>query len=177
MDIAELEKWILGSEGLAWLETQKQGIANKNSELLKKIAESNAEAKTLNERIVNLESSLSKEQAVNREVLLSRPLAEKLKEKGVFEVLLPEISKTITEAYGLHILDGNAAGKVKENGKETVLNLDQIIESWAKSESAKDCFKPLDTKTQSTSPDFKGSGSTVDPEWAAMRKGAGLSEE
>ena len=177
MDIKELEKWLETPEGLTWLEAHKKGLLDKNAELLEKVTKGNAENKTLYERIINLESDLHKEQAVNREVLLSRPLAEKLKQKGVFEVLIPELSKTIAETYGLQLANGNAAGKVTDNGKETVLNLDQVIEHWAKLDQSKDCFKPQDVKTQSTSPDFKGGNAAVDPEWAAMRKGAGLPEK
>jgi len=177
MNIQELEKWLETTEGSTWLEAHKKGLLDKNAELLEKVTKGNAENKTLNERIINLESDLSKEQAVNKEVLLSRPLAEKLKQKGVFEVLIPELSKTIVGTYGLQIVNGNAIGKVKEDGKETELTIDQIIDTWSKSEASKDCFKPQDIKTQSTSPDFKGGGSTVDPELAAMRRGAGLSEK
>jgi len=177
MNIDELNQWIETPEGKQWIESQKKGLLDKNAELLEKVSKGNAETKTLNERIESLESDLHKEQAVNREVLLSRPLAEKLKQKGVFEVLIPELSKTIAETYGLQLANGNAAGKVTDNGNETVLNLDQVIEHWAKQDQSKDCFKPQDVKTQSTSPDFKGGNAAVDPEWAAMRRGAGLSEK
>ena len=177
MDIKELEQWILTNEGQQWIEAQKKGLLDKQAEILEKLTKGNAENKTLYERIASLESNLSKEQAVNKEVLLSRPLAQKLKEKGVFEVLIPELSKTIAETYGLQLLDGNATGKVNDNGKETVLTLDQVIESWAKSDQAKDSLKPQDIKTQSTSPDFKqGTTPNIDKEWAAMCKGAGLPE-
>ena len=177
MDIKELELWLETAEGKQWIEAQKKGLLDKNNELLEKITGSNAANKTLNERIINLESDLLNEQAVSKEVLLSRPLAEKLKQKGVFEVLIPEISKTISETYGLQIVNGNATGKVKECEKETVLSLDQIIESWSKTDKAKDSFKPQDIKTQSTSADFKqGSTPTIDRELAAMRRGAGLPE-
>jgi len=176
MNIDELEKWILTDEGAKWIEGQKKGLLNKQAELLEKVTKGNAEIKTLNERIENLESVLSKEREANREVLLSRPLAEKLKNKGVFEVLIPNLVRSLSETYGLQIANGNAIGKTKgTDGKETELSIDQIIDLWSKSDSAKDCFKPQDIKTQSTSPDFKGSGTTADKEWAAMRKGAGLS--
>ena len=175
MDLKELEKFILSDEGSAWLEAQKKGLLDKNNELLEKVSKGNAETKTLYERIASLESDLSKEQTVNREVLLSRPLANKLKEKGVFEVLIPELSKTIAETYGLQLVNGNAIGKVKEGEKEQELTLDQIIDTWSKSDASKDCFKPQDIKTQSTSHDFKGGGSSVDPEIAAAYRGAGLS--
>jgi len=177
MNLQELEKWLETPEGSTWLEAHKKGLLDKNAELLEKVTKGNAENKTLYERIINLESDLHKEQAVNREVLLSRPLAEKLKSKGVFEVLIPGLSKTIAETYGLQLANGNAIGKVKEGEKETELNLDQIIEHWAKSDQSKDCFRPPDIKTQSTSPDFKtegGGGNSID---AIMRKAAGLSPQ
>jgi len=178
MDLQELEKWIATAEGSKWLEGQKKPLLDKRDELLEKVRTGNAGIEQLNQRIASLESDLSKEQTVNREALLSRPLDEKLKQKGVFEVLIPELSKTIAEAYGLRLADGNAVGKVNENGKETELTLDQIIESWAKNDSAKDCFRPQDIKTQSTSPNFKSGGTPpADKEWAAMRRGAGLPEK
>lgn len=174
MDTVELEKWLETEPGKQWLEAQKKGLLDKQAELLEKVTKGNAENKTLYERIASLESDLSKEQAVNREVLLSRPLANKLKEKGVFEVLIPELSKTIAETYGLQFANGDAIGKVTEGGKETELSLDQVIEHWAKLDTSKDCFKPIDIKTESTSPDFKtdsGGGDHLD---AIMRKAAGL---
>ena len=177
MDLKELEKWLETEPGKQWLEAQKKGLLDKNSELLEKVSKGNAENKTLYERIGSLESDLTKSQAVVNDTLLSKPLANKLKEKGVFEVLIPELSKTIAETYGLQLVNGNATGKVKEGEKEQELTLDQIIDTWAKLDTSKDCFKPQDLQTQSTSPDFKGGGSTVDPEWAAMRRGAGLSEK
>jgi hypothetical protein len=109
--------------------------------------------------------------------LLSKPLANKLKEKGVFPVLLPELVKQLSETYALGIQDGNAAGKMTIDGKETVLTLDQAIEHWSKSDHSKDCFKPQDIKTQSTSPDFKGSNSDVDVEYNAARIAAGLAPQ
>jgi hypothetical protein len=177
MDVNELEKWIETEQGQTWLEARKKGLLDKQAELLEKVTKGNAENKTLYERIEGLESELSKSQAVVTDTLLSRPLANKLKEKGVFEVLIPELSKTIAETYGLQLADGNAAGKVTENGKETVLNLDQVIEHWSKTDQSKDCFRPQEVKTQSTSPDFKGGGAAVDRELAAMRRGAGLPEK
>jgi hypothetical protein len=177
MDITALTTWVETPEGKQWLEGQKKPLLDKRDELLEKVKAGNASLEQLTQRVANLESDLSKEQAVNREVLLSRPLAEKLKQKGVFEVLLPELSKSITGAYGLHIANGNAIGKVKNGDSETEMNLDQIIDHWSKLETSKDCFRPKDVKTESTSPDFKGSGSAVDPEWAAMRRGAGLPEK
>jgi len=177
MDIKELEKWLETPEGSTWLEAHKKGLLDKNNELLEKVTKGNAENKTLNERIESLESDLSKEQAVNREVLLSRPLAEKLKQKGAFEVLIPELSKIIAETYGLQLANGNAIGRVKDNETEKELTMDQVVDLWSKSDSAKDCIKPQDTKTQSTCPDFKGGAAAADREWAAMRKGAGLPEK
>jgi hypothetical protein len=174
MNVQELEKWILTNEGQQWLEAQKKGLLDKQAELLEKVSKGNAENKTLNERIASLESDLSTSQAVVNDTLLSKPLAEKLKQKGVFEVLIPEISKTIAGAYGLRLADGNAIGKVNDGGNEQELTLDQVIESWSRSEQAKDCFKPQDLKVQSTSADFKVNGSTVDKEWAAICRGAGL---
>ncbi|MCL2174578.1 MAG: hypothetical protein FWB73_00905 [Treponema sp.] len=175
MDIKELEKWVTTNEGQQWLEAQKKGLLDKNNELLEKITGSNATNKTLNERITSLESDLLKSQAVVNDTLLSKPLKEKLKQKGVFEVLIPELSKTISDSYAIQIVNGNAIGKVK--GNETELTLDQIIESWSKSDQAKDSLKPQEIKTQSTSADFKqGITPTVDRELAAMRKGAGLPE-
>ena len=54
MDIKELEQWIQSNEGQNWLEAQKKGLLDKNNDLLEKISRSNAEAKTLNERITSL---------------------------------------------------------------------------------------------------------------------------
>jgi len=177
MDVQELEKWVLTDEGKQWIEAQKKGLLDKNTELLEKLKKANGELETANGNIQKLEGDLSKAQGVNKEVLLSRPLAEKLKQKGVFEVLIPELSKTIEGTYGLQLANGNAIGKTKDGEKETELTLDQIIEHWAKSDSAKDCFKPQGIKTESTSPDFKGTPKNQDAEYTAARLAAGLPPE
>jgi hypothetical protein len=179
MNIEELEKWIATDEGVKWLETQKQGLANKNTELLEKLKTANGDLETANGTIQKLQSENAKTQAVNREALLTRPLAEKLKSRGVFDVLLPEISKTVIETYGLNITDGNAAGRVTESGKERVLTMDEAVDAWSKLETSKDYFKPRETQTVSTVPNLCGgiSATAADKEWAAMRKGAKLPPE
>jgi hypothetical protein len=174
MNIDELNQWIETPEGKQWIESQKKGLLDKQAELLEKVTKGNADNKTLNERIESLESELSKNKAVINDTLLSKPLTEKLNAKGVFPVLLPELVKRLSETYGFTIQDGNAAGKMTVDGKETVLTLDQAIEHWSASDQAKDCFKPLDLKTQSTTPDFKGSKPIVDAEYNAARIAAGL---
>jgi hypothetical protein len=60
MDIKELELWLETEPGKQWLEAQKKGLLDKQAELLEKVTKGNAENKTLNERIMNLESELSK---------------------------------------------------------------------------------------------------------------------
>jgi DNA repair exonuclease SbcCD ATPase subunit len=147
-------------------------LLDKRDELLEKVNSGNAKVEQLNQRLASLENDLSKEQAVNKEVLLSRPLAEKLKQKGVFDALIPVVTKTIAETYGLQLANGNAIGKVKES--ETELTLDQVIDTWSKSDSAKECFKPQEIKTESTSPDFKGTPKNHDAEYTAARLAAGL---
>ena len=175
MDLKEIEKWLETEQGKQWLETQKKGLIDKNNELLEKLKTANGELEKANGNIQKLESDLTQSQAVISDTLLSKPLAQKLKEKGVFEVLIPNLTKTILESYGLHIADGNAVGKVNKDGKETELTLDQIIESWSKSDRAKDCFKPVDIQTQSTSPDFKqGDKPIVDREMDAAYRAAGI---
>jgi hypothetical protein len=174
--LIELEKHTETAEFQAWLEVQKKGLLDKQAELLEKVTKGNAENKTLNERIINLESELSKSQAVVNDTLLSKPLVEKLKQKGVHEILIPELSKTIAETYGLQLANGNAIGKVKEGEKESELTLDQVIDTWEKTAS-KDLFKPQETRTQSTSFDFKGIPQNQDTEYAAARIAAGLPPE
>jgi hypothetical protein len=178
MDTVEIEKWLLTKEGADWLEVQKKPLLDKRDDLLEKVKTGNASIEQLTQRVASLESDLSKSRAVNNSVLLEKPLMEKLQNKGVFPVLIPNLAKSLSETYGLCIQDGNAVtGKVKEGDTEKVLDIDQIIEHWAKSDSAKDCFRPQELQTQSTSPDFKTDQKGTDKTWAAMRKGAGLSEK
>jgi hypothetical protein len=178
IELNELQKWLETEPGKKWSEAHKKGLVDKNNELLEKLKTANGELEKANGTIQKLEGDLTQSQAVINDTLLSKPLAEKLTQKGVFPVLIPELSKTISEGYALRIADGNAVGKVTENGKETVLSLDQIIESWAKSDKAKDCFKPRETETVSTGPDFKaGDKPVIDKELAALRRGAGLPEK
>ena len=174
MDIAELEKWLETEPGKQWLEAQKKGLLDKQAELLEKVTKGNAENKTLNERIVNLESELSKSQAVVNDTLLLKPLAQKLNEKGAFPVLVPELVKKLSEVYGLNLKDGNAVGIVKENETETEFDLDGIIDHYYKTEEGNSCFKTADTKTVQTSPDFKATPKNQDRELAAAREAAGL---
>jgi hypothetical protein len=177
MDLQELEKWITADEGKKWLEAQKKGLVDKNNELLEKVASGNAAAVQLNEKAVKLESDLLKANSTIREVLLSKPLAEKLKANGIFETLIPTLAETITKSYGLEIkTNGNDFDVMgKDNGKEQ--SLDQIIDAWSKLESSKECFKPQKTEKFSTVLDVKGgSPPNTDTEWSAMRKGAGLPE-
>jgi hypothetical protein len=178
MNVTELEKWVTETpEGQQWLEGHKKPLLDKRDELLEKVKTGNAGIEQLTQRVASLESDLSKEQGINKEVLLSRPLAEKLTQKGVFPVLVPELSKTIAETYSLQLANGNAIGKVKEGEKETELSLDQIIEHWSKLDTSKDCFRPLDIVTTSTSPDFKGTPKNQDAEYTAARIAAGLPPE
>jgi len=174
MDLKELNSWVETDEGKQWLSSQKKGLVDKNSELLEKLKKANGELETANGNIQKLESDLSKNQAVIKDTLLSKPLTEKLNAKGVFPVLLPELVKRLSDTYSLSIQDGNAAGKMTIDGKETVLTLDQVLEHWGASDQAKDCFKPVDLKTQSTTPDFKGGKPIVDAEYNAARLAAGL---
>jgi hypothetical protein len=176
MDLKELESWVLTDEGKQWLEGQKKPLLDKRDELLEKIKTGNASIEQLNQRLASLESDLSTANGTINEVLLHKPLAEKLKQKGVHEILIPELSKTISGTYGLGIANGNAIGKVKDGEKETELTLDQVVDSWEKTAS-KDLFKPQETRTQSTSFDFKGIPQNQDPEYAAARQAAGLPPE
>jgi hypothetical protein len=178
MDLKELNSWVETDEGKQWLEGQKKPLLDKRDELLEKVKAGNASIEQLTQRVASLESDLSKSQAVNNSVLLEKPLMEKLQNKGVFPVLIPSLVKSLSKTYGLCIQDGNAVtGKVKEGDTKKALNIDQIIEHWSKSDSAKDCFRPQELQTQSTSPDFKTDQKAIDKTWAAMRKGAGLSEK
>jgi hypothetical protein len=177
MDLEQINKFIETDEGKKWITDLKKGLVDKNSELLEKVASGNAAASQLNEKVVKLESDLLKANGTIRKALLSKPLAEKLKAKGVFETLIPTLAQTITESYGLEIKTNGDDFEVigKDNGKET--GLDGIIDAWSKSEKAGECFKPQDLKTEKTSPDFKqGMPPNTDKEWAAMRKGADLPE-
>jgi hypothetical protein len=176
MDLQELTKWLETPEGKAWIEAHKKGLIDKNNELLEKLTSGNATTNQLNEKVVKLESDLLKANSTIREVLLSRPLADKLKTKGVFEALIPTLAETITQSYGLEIkTNGNDFEVIgKDNGKET--GLDSIIDTWSKTDQAKECFKPADLKKESTSPDFKQGMQAVNKEFAALRYGAGLSE-
>jgi hypothetical protein len=174
MDLKELNSWVETDDGKQWLEAQKKGLLDKNSELLEKLKTANGTLDKANGDIQGLTSELEKSQAVIHDTLLSKPLTEKLNAKGVFPVLLPELVKQLSDTYSLSIEDGNAAGKMIVDGKETVLTLDQAIEHWSASDQSKDCFKPLDLKTQSTIPDFKGSKPIVDAEYNAARIAAGL---
>jgi len=176
MNIEELTKWLETPEGKQWLDGQKKPVTDKNNELLEKLTSGNATNGQLNEKIGKLESDLLKANGTIREVLLSKPLAEKLKAKGVFEALIPTLAQTITQSYGLEIkTNGNDFEVIgKENGKET--GLDQILDAWSKLDQSKECFKPLDLMKESTSPDFKQEGKPqADKHEAALLKGAGLS--
>lgn len=174
IELSELTAWVETEAGQKWLEAQKKGLIDKNKELVDRLKTASGELEKANGKNQKLETDLLKAQAAVNDSLLNKPLAEKLTSRGVFPVLVPELVKQFSEVYGLTITDGNAAGKLKIDGKETTATLDQCIDAWAKDEANKDCFKTLDTEKRSTSPNLhndKGGDTHLD---AIMRKAAGL---
>jgi hypothetical protein len=160
----------------------KKPLLDKNAELLSEKKTISDSLTGMSQRFAVLEKQLAESQAVNNEVLLHKPLVEKLRQKGVFEVLLPELSKTITETYGLQVnASGNdfeVIGKTKDaNNADIELTLDQVLDTWSKLDNSKDCIKPQDIKTESTSPDFKGSGTPESSFSAGIRRGARLTNK
>ena len=156
IEIEKLEKWIAETtEGENWLNKQKEGLIKKNKELVDREKTATGELQKATGELEKIKLDLIKSQGLVNDSLLNKPLAAALTAKGVFPILLPELTKTLTETYGLTLTEGSATGKIKVDGKDTVATLDQCVDEWAKLETSKECFKPIETTKTATAPQLK----------------------
>jgi len=170
MDLKELEKWVESAEGIKWLDGKKSGLIKKNEELIKELKTASGGMSELTQRVTDMEKQLLDKQAVINDTLLSKPLEKQLKENGCFEILIPQISREISETYGLNI-NGNAGdikvtGTIKnENETESqILPMNEIVDFHLKTEAGKKYINPQNVKTEviSTSLDVKGGSKPID---------------
>jgi hypothetical protein len=160
MDIKELETWIKTTEGIKWLDTQKEGLIRKNEQLIGELKSAGGGVSELTQRVTDLQKQLDDKQAELKKALLFNPLDKLLKDNGCFEILIPQISRELQEIYDFTI-DGNAGdttGKVKNEAEAQALPLGVIVDTFLKSESGRQFVNPASLKTQviSTTLDVKG---------------------
>ena len=135
MDLNELNTWLATDEGAAWLENHKQPLLNKRDELLSQIKDSNAKLTESDQRSAAYEKSLSEEKAVVEKYVVDSELHSLLKSAFVFEGLIPDVIKSLKNAYGINIKangnDRTASGKIKDiDGNEKEVDLAAIVYDW-----------------------------------------------
>ena len=135
MDVKELETWMVTDEGAAWLESQKQPLINKRDELLKEISDQRSAVNNSNAKITEYEKDLSQERAVVEKFVVDKELQALLQKAFVFEGLIPEVIKSLKNAYSITVKasgdDRTASGKIKDNdGNEKEIDLATIVENW-----------------------------------------------
>jgi len=144
MDIAELEKWVKeNDEGKAWLESQKRPLLKKRDELLAELRSSSGRLSELEQRSRQTESILSEERAALAAVLVDKEIVSLLKEKRIYESVIPSVTATLKETYGITVkADGpsrTACGKAKRaDGAESEISLPDIVSAWSKTPEAKE---------------------------------------
>jgi len=192
MDVKELEKWVKESdEGKAWLEIQKQPLLIKRNELLAELKSASGQLSELELRSKQTESTLSEEQAALSAVLVDQGLVGLLKEKRIYESVIPSVAATLKETYGITVkADGQnrtAYGKIKgAGGEECEISLADIVSTWSKTPEAKEVTPNLNSGGGATggfgfyspvTPDLhklsgKALASMSDTEFRAMRNQA-----
>jgi len=135
MDVKELESWLATDEGAAWLESQKTPLLNKRDELLKEISDQRSAVSNGNAKITEYEKSLSEERAIVEKYVVDKELQALLQKAAVYEGLIPEVIKSLKNAYSISIKangnDRTASGKMKDkDGNEKELDLPAIVQNW-----------------------------------------------
>jgi predicted nuclease with TOPRIM domain len=164
MDVKALNEWAETEAGKKWLDEKKEGLRKKNEQLIKELKSQTSGISELTQRVTDMEKALENKQAELKRSLIDIPLEKQLKEHGVFEILIPQISREISETYGLNI-NGNAndikvTGTIKnENETESqILPMNEIVDFHLKTEAGKQYVNPANVKTEiiSTTLDVKG---------------------
>ena len=150
MDLHELNEWLKTEEGIQWLDTQKAGLVNKRDELLSALKDSNAKLAELDQRSAAAESLVKEERAALAKVMIDQGLARLLKEANIYESVIPSVTATLKETYGIQVkadgLNRLAVGKLKgDNGEEKELSLNEIIDVWRKTPEAKEVTPNLNS--------------------------------
>jgi hypothetical protein len=141
MDIKELEAWLQTEQGRAWLDEKKSGLVKKNEQLIGELKTACGGSSEISLRLADVEKALEIEKAANKRALLDAPLLALLESKGVFNILMPEIARQLTETYGLTIhADGEGRkviGKIKDGDTEKELTLTDAVDTWLKTDDAR----------------------------------------
>jgi hypothetical protein len=162
MDLKELEKWVESADGKKWLDGKKEGLIKKNEELIKELKTAGGGLSDTSSRLADVEKQLLDKQAELKRALLDIPLEKLLKENGVFEILIPQISRELSEVYALSI-KGNAGdmkvtGTIKNENESLELPMNELVDTFLKTETGRQYVNPANIKTQtiSTCLDVKG---------------------
>jgi hypothetical protein len=152
MDLKEIEKWVETTEGKKWLDGKKEGLIRKNEELIKELKHAGGGLSDTSLRLADVEKQLLDKQAELKRALLDIPLEKLLKENGVFEILIPQISRELCEIYDLGI-KGNAGdmkitGTVMNENEPLELPMGDIVDTFLKTETGRQYVNPANMKTQ-----------------------------
>jgi hypothetical protein len=114
---------------------------SKRDELLSELKLACGRLSELELRSRQTEGILSEEQAALTAVLVDQGLAGLLKEKRIFESVIPSVTATLKETYGIKVKangpNRTACGKVKgADGKESEISLTDIVSAWSKTPEA-----------------------------------------
>jgi len=156
MDLKELETWTGTPAGIKWLDGKKEGLLKKNEQLIKELKAAGGGMSELTQRVSDLEKQLEDKQVELKRSLIDVPLEKLLKEYGVFEILIPQISRELCEVYDLRISDMKAIGTVKNENESLELPIGDIVNDFLKTETGKQYVNPAAIKTVSTCLDVKG---------------------
>lgn len=142
IDLAELEAWVQGEEGKAWVEAQKKPLVMKREELLEALKKANGASASAAQRAADLERILGEERAAVERVVIDGELGRILREGRVMEPAIPGLISELRESYGLAVKadgqDRKAIGKIKgADGKEVDADLAAIYAAWKDTEEAK----------------------------------------
>jgi len=136
MDLKELNSWVETDDGKQWLEAQKKGLLDKNSELLDSLHKSNADMAELGRRLAAAESSLEAEKAFVSCQLIDQKLEALLNNKRFFKTIIPHCIERLKNGYAITVkADGEnraAMGTIKDaEGNEKQLSLAECFEHWS----------------------------------------------
>ena len=150
MDLKELETWIETAEGKTWADGLKKPLLDKRDELLTKVRELNESHTQTVSQVNDLTETLAKERTDSRRELIDRELSgfvdqhvvPGLREgaKALFTGLDIEV-KADGQQRVPHVSKENLKGLPIEGEVPDGLPLREYLETWAKTDEAKDYLK------------------------------------
>ena len=164
MDVNELNLWVETSEGKAWLESQKQPLLLKRDELLSELKSASGKLSELELRSKQTENILTEERTALTSALVDQELTRLLKQRNIYESVIPSVAATLKETYGISIkADGPNRKAYGTDGKEAELSLNDIVSAWSKTPEAKQ-VTPHSNSGGGATPGYTASQPSISPE-------------